>query len=440
VTNVCRSVRLGRTVSTSAAIFGALLFLPRGAARAQEISEDPQDVNADARSEPHYDDGFVLVPSVDPEKQPFRLKLKSVQQFKYTNSLLVNDRYTDHLGIEREVIKRHDIQLTRSVFYFSGYAFSPKLDFNILIFFSSATLVATAAGYVGYKFSPAFALRAGYFSLPSTREMTGTYPFFPGTDRGMAVNYFRPGFTQGIWGEGEPIPHLRYLAMIGNSLNTLDIPATHLDRNFAYAASLWYDHNQFGLSWNDYDYHDDLALRVGTAFTFAREDRLSDLSEAAPENSQTFISDGNLLFATGGVATGVTIQRASQYLWTGDAGLKYRGLAFNVEFFQRWMNRFVADGPLPISSIHDWGFDTSLGYFVLQSQLEIYLRSSFVVGLYKKPIEGSIGANWYPFNTNQVWLNFEAIAIKDSPYGGGYYVYSVGQTGLLLQSQLLLRF
>jgi hypothetical protein len=90
--------------------------------------------------------------------------------------------------------------------------------------------------------------------------------------------------------------------------------------------------------------------------------------------------------------------------------------------------------------MYDWGFETSLGYFVLRSQLELYLRSSLVVGPYKKPIEGSIGANWYPFDTRQAWLNLEAIAIKDSPYGGGYYVYSVGQTGLLLQSQFLLRF
>ena len=55
------------------------------------------------------------------------------------------------------------------------------------------------------SFTKGFALRAGYFSLPSTRAMTGTYPFFQGTDRSLATNYFRPGFTQGIWAEGEPL-------------------------------------------------------------------------------------------------------------------------------------------------------------------------------------------------------------------------------------------
>ena len=111
--------------------------------------------------------------------------------------------------------RRNDIQLTRDVFYFSGFAFDPRLDFNILIYTSSATLSATAAGYVGYAFHEAFTLRAGFFSLPSLRAMTGTYPFFHGTDRSMAVNYMRPGFTQGVWAEGEPLPGFSYIAMIG---------------------------------------------------------------------------------------------------------------------------------------------------------------------------------------------------------------------------------
>jgi hypothetical protein len=425
--------------STAVCIAACALLLQPLRARAQEASEDTKP-GVDTKAEPHYDDGFVLLPSIDPVSQPFRLKLKHVSQVKYTNTLNVNDTYTDHFGTQHQVLKRHDIQLTREVFYFSGFAYHPKLDFNILIFFSSATLVATAAGYVGYRFHKAFALRAGYFSLPSTRAMTGTYPFFHGTDRPLATNYFRPGFTQGLWGEGEPLPGLRYIAMVGNSLNTLDILATHIDTKFAYSATVWYDRNAFGLPWNDYEDHDKVALRIGSAFTFAPEDRLSDLSTANPENNATFLSDGGLLFETGSLAPDVTVQRAHFYLLTGDIGLKYRGLAVNVEFFGRWLNDFVADGPLPVQSIAEWGFDASAGYFVLRHQLEVYLRSSLVVGSFKTPVEGSAGLNWYPFNTRQVWINLEAIAVKDAPTASGYYAYAVGQTGLLLQSQFLLRF
>jgi len=394
---------------------------------------------ADAWETPHYDKGFVLVSAPASFELPFRLMLKHVSQLKYTNTLAVESTFTDHFGNEHEVLRRHDIQLTRDVFYFSGYVFDRKLDFNILLYTSSVTLTATAAGYIGYSFDKAFALRMGFFSLPSLRAMTGTYPFFQGTDRSMATNYMRPGFTQGIWAEGEPLPGLNYIAMLGNSLNTLDITAAHIDTDFAYSATVWYDFNAFGRAWNDYDNHEEPAFRVGTAFTFAREDRLSDLSTASPENNSTYISDGTLLFGTGALAPNATIERANFFLLAVDAGFKLRGLALNVELYQRWLNDFDADAALPLSSLHDWGFEASAGYFVLTSYLEVYARTSLIHGRFATSYEGAGGVNWYPFHTGQAWINLEAVGIERSPFGGTLYVYSAGQTGFLLQSQFLLR-
>jgi hypothetical protein len=389
---------------------------------------------------PHYDEGFVLVSTSDPDKLPYRLKLNHVSQFRYTNTLAVDHTYTDHLGRVHDVNRRNDVQLTRDVFYFSGYVFHKRLDYNILVYTSSATLSATAAGYVGYVFGDALALRVGFFSLPSTRSLTGTYPFFHGVDRSMANNYMRPGFTQGIWLNGELFPHFNYIAMMGNSLNTLDIAATKIDHNFAYSGSIWYDHNKFGKTWNDWEYHDQPALRIGTAFTYAREDRLSDLAVTSPENNSTFISDGLLLFETGSLANNVTVFLMNFYLWAGDVGIKYRGLAFNFEFYERYINQFEADGPIPISTMHDWGFEASLGYFVFRSQLETYVRSSFVEGPFKTAVEGAVGFSWYPFGTRQVWLSSEGVLIKNSPYTSVLYVYSSGQTGFLWPVQFLLRF
>ena len=211
------------------------------------------DPKPDDSAIPYYNGGYVLVPTLNPKEVPFRLRVNHVSQFRYTNSMDVDHTYVTHLGVEREVLRRNDIQLTRDVFYFSGFAFDPRLDFNILIYTSSATLSATAAGFAGFVFNRAFALRAGFFSLPSTRSMTGTYPFFHSTDRSMANNYMRPGFTQGVWANGELFPGFNYIAMVGNSLNTLDIAATKIDFNFAYAASIWYDLHDFGKEWNDYE-------------------------------------------------------------------------------------------------------------------------------------------------------------------------------------------
>ena len=340
--------------------------------RARTDEQKPPDVNKPVGiwQPPHYDEGFVLVSTPDSAPLPYRLKLNHVSQFKYTNTLAVHPTYVTHLGEVKDVNKRNDFQLTRDVFYFSGYVFDHRLDYNIILYTSTADLTATAAGYVGYVFNKAFALRAGFFSLPSLRAMTGTYPYFAGTDRSMEVNYMRPGFTQGVWANGELFPGFNYIAMIGNSLNTLNIAASRIDYRFAYSASVWYDLNDFGKAWNDYEHHQAPALRIGTAFTYAREDRLSDLSESNPENNSTYMSDGTLLFGTGTLAPGVTVSLASFYLYAFDAGIKYRGFALNAEFYERWLDNFVADGPLPIASMFDWGFDASLGYFVLRSKLE----------------------------------------------------------------------
>src|SRR5262245_8159489 len=45
------------------------------------------DVAPDDSAYPHYHNGIVLLPTTDPVKQPFRLKINHVSQFKYTNSL-----------------------------------------------------------------------------------------------------------------------------------------------------------------------------------------------------------------------------------------------------------------------------------------------------------------------------------------------------------------
>ena len=404
--------------------------------------QKPADVNKPVGiwQPPHYDEGFVLVSTPDSAPLPYLLRLNHVSQFKYTNSLAVHATYVTHLGEVKDVNKRNDFQLTRDVFYFSGYVFDKRLDYNIILYTSTADLTAAAAGYVGYVFHKAFALRAGFFSLPSLRAMTGTYPYFAGTDRSMEVNYMRPGFTQGVWANGEPLPGLNYIAMVGNSLNTLNIAASRIDYRFAYAVSLWYDINGFGKAWNDYEHHESPSLRLGTAFTYAREDRLSDLSESNPENNSTYMSDGTLLFGTGTLAPNVTVSLASFYLYAVDAGIKFRGFAFNVEFAFRWLDKFVADGPLPLTSMFDWGFDSSLGYFVLPKRLEPYLRSSLVSGPFATAVEGAIGAQWYPFPTRQVWFSLEAIGIKNCPYTSALYIYSSGQTGLLVPAQFLVRF
>jgi hypothetical protein len=86
------------------------------------------------------------------------------------------------------------------------------------------------------------------------------------------------------------------------------------------------------------------------------------------------------------------------------------------------------------------GFEASLGYFVVRTKLETYLRTSFIGGSFRDATEGAVGAHFYPVKTRDVVLSAEVIGIRNNPFGSVYYIYSAGQTGFLVPVQFLLRF
>ncbi len=88
----------------------------------------------------------------------------------------------------------------------------------------------------------------------------------------------------------------------------------------------------------------------------------------------------------------------------------------------------------------DWGFEASLGYFVLRSKLETYVRSSFVRGPFATAVEGAVGFHWYPFGTRQVWISSEIIAIQNCPYTERPLRLLLGPDRPAVPDQFLLRF
>ena len=96
----------------------------------------------------------------------------------------------------------------------------------------------------------------------------------------MADNFFRPGFTQGVWANGEVGNGLNYLAFVGNGLNTLNISASKIDTHLAFSGSVWWEplgaYGEPGKSRNMYDDYfasKKVRIRIGTSFTRSREDR-----------------------------------------------------------------------------------------------------------------------------------------------------------------------
>lgn len=388
----------------------------------------------------HYDKGFVLVESPDPERVPFRLVFGNFAQVRYTNTQLDSFTFLDHLGIERQVSSRNDFSFNRDLFAFTGYAFDPKLQYNIIIWSSGSLASVVGAGGFTYQFSKEFALSGGYNALPGSRSLLGGYKDLAGIDRSMADTFFRPGFTQGVWASGEPVDNLFYSIMIGNSLNTLNIGTKKIDTNFAYSGTVWWEPlGNYGpiQAYNDLERHQSPVIRVGSCLTRSREDRFSDETVSSPDNIQIYNSDGVLFFSTGALAPGVTIDLADYTMWALDGGFKYNGFAVNGQYFFRWLDNFRADGPLPISSTFDHGFEASVGQF-FHPKTELYARTSFVFGEFRNSHEICGGFNWYPLENRGLRVVGEVGRIEHSPVGNIITQYQAGMSGwmFLLQAQL----
>ena len=394
-----------------------------------------------------YQDGIIIWATPEDAKVPFALRLNNNTQLRYLNTLDSNDTFTDHLGNVREVHRRNDITVNRSMFILGGYIFDKRVRYSLTVWTSAGAASIVVAGNIGWQFNKHITLMAGYTGVPGSRSLVNTFPYYTATDRSMADNFFRPGFTQGIWAFGDITKHLHYLAFLGNSLNTLSITANKIDTNLMGSGSVWWEplggYSEPGKSVNMYDDYfaqKKVRIRLGTAFTISREDRFSNLDTSSPENTALYNSDGVLTFSTGAFAPGVTVSKATYKMWAIDGGFKYSGLAVNGQYYMRWLNDFEADGPIPVTSTFDHGYELSAGYFVVPKKLMVYGRGSQVFGQFGNSWEYAGGVKWHFLPTERLWLNGELMRVNHAPYSGAFTPYTAGMNGWAPMIQTVIAF
>jgi hypothetical protein len=400
-----------------------------------------------AQPDERYKDGIVIWETPADARVPFLLKFNINTQLRYLNTQSSDESFTDHLGVAHEVHTRNDITVNRAMFILGGYIFDPRARYSFTVWTSAGAASIIVASNIGWQFNKALTVTGGYTGIPGSRSLVNTFPFFTATDRSMADNFFRPGFTQGAWANGELGKGLNYLAFVGNGLNTLSISANKIDTHLATSASLWWeplgDYGEPGKSRNMYDDYfasRKVRVRVGTAFTRSREDRFSNLDQSSPENTSIYNSDGVLFFSTGALAPGVTVDVATYRMWAIDGGIKWNGLAVNGQYFMRWLDDFEADGPLPVASTFDHGTELSAGYFVDPKKVMVYGRGSWVRGEFGNSYEYGGGVKWHFLPTERLWLNTELFRVSHAPYGGAFTPYTAGMNGWVPMVQTVLAF
>jgi hypothetical protein len=420
---------------------------PPEAADSARAGEQPEAADTTETNDGRFADGIIIAQSPKGSSVPFLMKFNDDTQLRYLNTVSSDSTFTDHLGGVREVHRRNDITVNRQMLNFNGYVFDEKLLYSLKIWTSAGAASIVITGNLGWRFSKAFTLTAGYTGVPGSRSLVNTFPYFQAIDRTMADNFFRPGFTQGAWASGELGAGLSYLGFVGNGINTLNISANKIDINLVLSGSVWWEplgpYGEPGKSrqmYDDYFSSGRARVRVGTSFTRSREDRFSNLDQSTPDNTSLYNSDGVLTFSTGAFATDVTVDEALYRMWAIDAGIKWNGLAVNGQYFTRWLNDFVADGPLPVSSTFDNGFELTAGYFVVPRKLQLYGRGSQVFGEFGDSSEYGGGARWYFLPTERMWLNAELIQVNHAPYSGAFTPYTAGMDGWVPMLQAVLAF
>jgi hypothetical protein len=179
--------------------------------------------------------------------------------------------------------------------------------------------------------------------------------------------------------------------------------------------------------------HEKVATRFGISTGQSREDRYTDSTTGNTGNTTLRLADSLNVFDTGSLAPGVTVQQVDYRVLSFDAGVKYKGFFLQTEIYTRWLDGFVADGPLPVESIVDKGFYVQAAFFPVPKKLEVYGVTSQIYGDKDAGFDNSseylAGMNFYVADTRNHRLNVQVMNVNHSPVSSTFGYYVGGQDG-----------
>ena len=383
--------------------------------------------------------GIPLVRSPNGE-----LKMNLYLLVRYLNQLPASQSFEDHLGNSHAIDTADYISAPhRVIMSFAGWLYDPRFLYQPTVWTVNATDKVAIIGNLGWVFSKKATLYVGVGALPGTRTLTYSHPYWLGTDRMMADEFFRPGFTQGAWLSGEAVPGLNYTVMLGNNLTTLNVNAKEDSRDFAISGNVaWMPAtHEFGPKggMGDFEEHQKLATRVGTAFTQGRQNAaMSTSGSNMPDSTQVRMADSQLPFTPGAVVAGYTVDVLKYQMWAVDAGMKYKGLHLQTEAYLRQLSDFFSNtgARVPQNMITDTGFYAQASQMIQPRKTEGYVATSFVFGDkgagYRTSYDFVQGLNFFLFDTRNSRVNVHVIEVYRSPTSSDFGYYVGGQKGVTL--------
>ena len=371
---------------------------------------------------------------------------------RYLNQLGLDGSYTDAFGNTKIVQRRQDIQLQKLQMKFLGWVLDPKLRYFLYSWTSNANQGLGAqtvlAGNLQFTFNKLFTLGGGIRSLPGTRSVEGNFPFWTNVDsRHIADEFFRPSYTSGVWAMGNITKRLKYIAMLGNNMSTLGVPASRLDNglNTVSTALIWFPTGDFekgfsGQGWGDFEHHDKFSTRVGFHYSRSDENKESQPNAEQFENTQIRLSDGTVVFTPDIFGKAVTVTDVRWQMSSFDGAIKYKGYSLEGEYYLRWLDNFRGENTGAIPNQFDHGFQIQGTKMFIPQTLQGYVGHSRVFGRYGDPWDFRFGTNWFPYKNKVLRWNTEALYLFKSPVGYTSVAYPVGGRGWAFNTSVELAF
>ncbi len=358
--------------------------------------------------------------------------------FRYLNQLPGNQTYRDHLGNLDTINTSNYLNWHRTLVWLTGFFYDPRFRYNITLWSLPTTQQTLLFGNLQYIVSNKLTFGVGLSPSTTARSMMGSWPFWAGSDRTMAEEFFRGGFSSGFFATGDIVPKLKYTLTINNNISELGVPQSADTRNLLFGGGLRWQPTtgEFGPrgGFGDLEYHTKVATQFGVDGAQSREGRYAPIGSPAL-NTQIKLSDGDNPFDLNALADSVTVSTLSYHELAADAGLKYRGFSFQSEYYWRVLNDFVANGPLPINSIFDRGFMAQLGYMIVPKTVNLYASGGYVHDQFHRyPWEAGGGFGYYPSHTRSWRLDVRVMHIEKCPASSSFGYYLAGLTGTIFSA------
>jgi hypothetical protein len=353
--------------------------------------------------------------------------------FRYVDQLPGQQTFTDHLGRVRDVDPQNSLNWHRTMMWLSGWFWDPKFRYTITAWGLATTQQTLMFGNLQYFATNHFNFGIGIAPSLTARSLQGSWPFWAGSDRLMGEEFFRGGFSSGVWMSGEVLPRLDYNLSINNNISELGVVQANDTRNMFFSGTLRWQPTtgEFGPrgGFNDFEEHKHAATQFGLSSGQGVEGRYAPLDQA-PNNTQIKISDGLNVFEAGALAEGVTVTSLTYRDLAMDAGVKYRGFALQGEYYWRTLDDFLATGPLPLRSIYDHGFMAEMSYMAIPHTLDVHVVGTSITDQFRRyPWELGGGANFYPSKTRSLRVNLHVLHVNKSPASSFFGYYLAGLTG-----------